>query len=54
MQCPHLLTNILKLSKLTQSGQYSEALIKANAYLVQQPRDAQMRFLEGPDPYRAE
>ncbi|MEO6353407.1 MAG: tetratricopeptide repeat protein [Burkholderiaceae bacterium] len=36
-----------EIGKLTQSGQYSEALIKANAYLVQQPRDAQMRFLKG-------
>lgn len=35
------------VSKLTQSGQYGEALNKANAYLVQQPKDAQMRFLKG-------
>lgn len=44
---PALADDYSEISKLTQSGQYGEALIKANAYLVQQPQDAQMRFLKG-------
>lgn len=44
---PVLADDYSEIGKLTQSGQYGEALIKANAYLVQQPRDAQMRFLKG-------
>lgn len=35
------------VSKLLRSGQYGEALTKADAFLVQRPRDAQMRFLKG-------
>ncbi|MGV8894171.1 MAG: hypothetical protein ACOH2K_14760 [Burkholderiaceae bacterium] len=44
---PTLADNYSDVGKLTQSGQYGEALAKANAYLVQQPRDAQMHFLKG-------
>ncbi|MDP3843481.1 MAG: tetratricopeptide repeat protein [Oxalobacteraceae bacterium] len=44
---PVLADDYSEIGKLTQSGQYGEALIKANAYLVQQPQDAQMRFLKG-------
>lgn len=44
---PVLADNYSDVGKLTQSGHYGEALAKANAYLVQQPRDAQMRFLKG-------
>ncbi|MGV8899239.1 MAG: tetratricopeptide repeat protein [Burkholderiaceae bacterium] len=44
---PVFADNYSDVGKLTQSGQYGEALAKANAYLVQQPRDAQMRFLKG-------
>lgn len=44
---PVLADDYSDVGKLTQSGQYGEALAKANAYLVQQPRDAQMRFLKG-------
>ena len=39
--------NYAEVGKLTQGGQYSEALAKANAYLAKQPKDAQMRFLKG-------
>jgi len=44
---PVLADDYSEIGKLTQSGQYGEALSRANAYLVQQPRDAQMRFLKG-------
>lgn len=37
---PVLADDYSEIGKLTQSGQYGEALIKANAYLVQQPHDA--------------
>jgi tetratricopeptide (TPR) repeat protein len=36
-----------EVSKLLRGGQYGEALTKADAFLVQRPRDAQMRFLKG-------
>lgn len=35
------------VGKLMRSGQYVEALSKADAYLAQRPKDAQMRFLKG-------
>lgn len=35
------------VSKLMRSGQYGEALSKADAFLSKNPRDAQMRFLKG-------
>ncbi|MDB5761099.1 MAG: tetratricopeptide repeat protein [Herminiimonas sp.] len=35
------------VSKLLRSGQYAEAIGKADAFLAQRPRDAQMRFLKG-------
>ena len=35
------------VSKLLRAGQYVEALSKADAFLAQRPRDAQMRFLKG-------
>src|SRR5450631_2750839 len=35
------------VSKLLRGGRYGEALTKADAFLVQRPHDAQMRFLKG-------
>lgn len=35
------------VTKLMRGGQYAEALNKADAFLVKNPRDAQMRFLKG-------
>ena len=35
------------VSKLMRSGQLAEAMSRADAFLVQHPRDAQMRFLKG-------
>ncbi len=35
------------VGKLMRTGQYGEALGKADAYLAQNPKDAQMRFLKG-------
>lgn len=35
------------VSKLLRSGQHTEALAKADAFLGKNPRDAQMRFLKG-------
>jgi tetratricopeptide (TPR) repeat protein len=35
------------VSKLLRAGQHAEALTKVDAFLVQKPRDAQMRFLKG-------
>jgi tetratricopeptide (TPR) repeat protein len=35
------------VSKLLRGGQLAEAMSKADAFLVQHPRDAQMRFLKG-------
>lgn len=35
------------VGKLMRAGQYGEALGKADAYLAQNPKDAQMRFLKG-------
>lgn len=35
------------VTKLVRVGQYAEALTKVDAFLVKNPRDAQMRFLKG-------
>lgn len=35
------------VGKLLRAGQYGEALAKADAFLAQRPKDAQMRFLKG-------
>lgn len=35
------------VSKLMRGGQFAEALSKADAFLAQRPKDAQMRFLKG-------
>jgi tetratricopeptide (TPR) repeat protein len=39
--------DVADVAKLIQSGQYPEALQKADAYLIQHPKDAQMRFSKG-------
>jgi ketosteroid isomerase-like protein len=44
---PVLADEIADVNKLARSGQYAEALTKADAYLRKNPRDAQMRFLKG-------
>lgn len=44
---PAFADEITDVSKLLRAGQYPEALRKADAFLSQQPRDAQMRFLKG-------
>jgi tetratricopeptide (TPR) repeat protein len=36
-----------EVTKLLRSGKHSEALIRVDAYLGRNPRDAQMRFLKG-------
>ncbi|MDB5728706.1 MAG: tetratricopeptide repeat protein [Noviherbaspirillum sp.] len=36
-----------EVTKLLRSGKHSDALIRADAYLGKNPRDAQMRFLKG-------
>jgi tetratricopeptide (TPR) repeat protein len=38
---------ISDVSKLLRAGQYPEALNRADVFLAQRPRDAQMRFLKG-------
>ena len=35
------------VTKLAQTGQYADALTKADAYLAQHPKDAHMRFIKG-------
>jgi Flp pilus assembly protein TadD/ketosteroid isomerase-like protein len=35
------------VNKLVRTGQFGEAINKADAFLLQHPRDAQMRFLKG-------
>lgn len=44
---PALADEAADVSKLLRAGQYVEATSKADAFLVQHPRDAQMRFLKG-------
>jgi tetratricopeptide (TPR) repeat protein len=35
------------VSKLIKNGQYPEAMVKADAFLAQHPKDANMRFMKG-------
>lgn len=35
------------VTKLIQNGQFPEAIVKADAYLAQHPKDAHMRFMKG-------
>lgn len=44
---PAFADEISDVSKLLRAGQYAEALSKADTYLAQRPRDAQMRFMKG-------
>lgn len=44
---PAQANEITDISKLMQSGQYTEALAKTDAVLAKHPRDAQMRFIKG-------
>lgn len=44
---PAFADNTADVTKLVRSGQYAEALVKADAFLSKNPRDAQMRFLKG-------
>ena len=44
---PALADDVADVSRLIQSGLYPEALQKADAYLAQHPKDAQMRFSKG-------
>lgn len=44
---PALADETADVSKLLRAGQHAEALSKADAFLAQKPRDAQMRFLKG-------
>jgi Flp pilus assembly protein TadD/ketosteroid isomerase-like protein len=47
MAAPAFADEAADVGKLMRSGQYAEALSKADAYLAQRPKDAQMRFLKG-------
>jgi tetratricopeptide (TPR) repeat protein len=44
---PAFADDIADVNKLLRSGQYAEALSRADAYLGKNPRDAQMRFMKG-------
>jgi tetratricopeptide (TPR) repeat protein len=44
---PAAADELADVSKLMKAGNYAEALGKADAFLIQKPRDAQMRFLKG-------
>lgn len=44
---PAFADDVADVNKLLRSGQYAEALNKADAYLGKNPRDAQMRFMKG-------
>jgi tetratricopeptide (TPR) repeat protein len=44
---PAAADDLVDVSKLMRAGNYTEALVKADAFLSQKPRDAQMRFLKG-------
>jgi tetratricopeptide (TPR) repeat protein len=44
---PAFADEIIDVSTLLRAGQYPEALRKADTFLSQRPRDAQMRFLKG-------
>ena len=44
---PVFADELTDVNKLVRTGQFSEAISKADAFLLQHPRDAQMRFLKG-------
>jgi tetratricopeptide (TPR) repeat protein len=44
---PAAADELADVSKSMKAGNYAEALGKADAFLIQKPRDAQMRFLKG-------
>jgi len=44
---PALADDLSDVTKEVRSGQYADALVKADAFLNKHPRDAQMRFLKG-------
>ncbi len=44
---PVLADDLADVGKLMRSGQYADALSRADAFLARNPRDAQMRFLKG-------
>lgn len=44
---PAFADEVADVSKLMRTGQYADALSKADAFLSKHPRDAQMRFLKG-------
>ncbi|WP_233556290.1 YybH family protein [Noviherbaspirillum sedimenti] len=47
MAAPAFADDAADVGKLMRGGQFAEALGKANAFLAQRPKDAQMRFLKG-------
>lgn len=47
MAAPAYADEAADVGKLMRGGQFAEALSKADAYLSQRPKDAQMRFLKG-------
>lgn len=44
---PAFADELSDVNKLIRAGQFGEAISKADAFLLQHPRDAQMRFLKG-------
>lgn len=44
---PVFADELTDVNKLVRTGQFGEAINKADAFLLQHPRDAQMRFLKG-------
>jgi tetratricopeptide (TPR) repeat protein len=47
LAAPAFADEVADVSKLLRIGQLAEAMSKADAFLAQHPRDAQMRFLKG-------
>jgi len=47
MAAPACADEAADVGKLMRGGQFAEALSKADAFLAQRPKDAQMRFLKG-------
>src|SRR5216684_3587506 len=47
LTAPAFADEFADVSKLVRGGQYADAMSKADAFLVQRPRDPQMRFLKG-------
>ena len=47
MSCAAFADEVADVSKSIQSGQYADAMQKADAYLAQHPKDAHMRFMKG-------